>query len=216
MATLDQLNLSKIVKLILLGDSGSGKSGALASLANAGYKLRILDFDNGSNILKSYVKPEFVQNIDVEICTDQYRTAGGRIFPATATAWMKAVKLLDKWPPYGPVASWGTGEILIIDSSTFAGKTAMNFHMNLNARLAVPATWQDYRPIQGYIDNLLSLLFSDSIQCHVIVVSHIDYQAPPGTTKDEREKQGNLSGAIRPPWAPPWDQRLAGISTPCS
>ena len=41
------------VKLLLCGDSGSGKSGALASLVGAGYKLRILDMDNGLDSLKT-------------------------------------------------------------------------------------------------------------------------------------------------------------------
>ena len=42
-------------KLMLLGESGAGKSGALASLVTAGYKLRILDFDNGLDTLKNYL-----------------------------------------------------------------------------------------------------------------------------------------------------------------
>ena len=41
------------VKIILCAHTGSGKSGANASLAAAGYKLRYLDLDNGSDILRN-------------------------------------------------------------------------------------------------------------------------------------------------------------------
>ena len=37
-------------KLMIVGDSGSGKTASLASLANAGYNVRILDFDDGLDI----------------------------------------------------------------------------------------------------------------------------------------------------------------------
>jgi hypothetical protein len=38
---------NSIVKAMLAADSGSGKTGALACLVDAGFNLRILDFDNG-------------------------------------------------------------------------------------------------------------------------------------------------------------------------
>ncbi len=41
---------SKPIKLALLGNSGDGKTGALASLANAGYRLAVFDFDGGLDI----------------------------------------------------------------------------------------------------------------------------------------------------------------------
>lgn len=40
-------------KLLLIGKSGAGKTGSLASLVSAGYKLRIIDTDNGVNVLHS-------------------------------------------------------------------------------------------------------------------------------------------------------------------
>ena len=45
-----------ITKMLLIGASGSGKTGALASLAAAGYKLRILDYDNGLDFLMRYMR----------------------------------------------------------------------------------------------------------------------------------------------------------------
>ena len=50
MPNLSKHQSSEFTKLLLMGDSKSGKTGALASLVLAGYKLRILDFDNGLEI----------------------------------------------------------------------------------------------------------------------------------------------------------------------
>ena len=46
---------NEFTKLLIEGDSGSGKTGALASLVKAGYKLRILDMDNGLDALKQTI-----------------------------------------------------------------------------------------------------------------------------------------------------------------
>jgi hypothetical protein len=184
------------MKIIYLGDSGDGKTGSLASLAHAGYELRIIDFDGGTKILRdsSILKPEFRDKVFVETCQDKMKAVGGKIFPAEARAWSQATKLLDSWPGAGNVGDWGLDRILVIDSTTFAGKAAMNFHLSINGRLAVPAQWQDFKPAQDFVFNLLSLLFSDAIKCHVIAISHIDYMAPPGTTREEREKQELFRG----------------------
>jgi Tfp pilus assembly pilus retraction ATPase PilT len=42
---------NELVKILVAADSGSGKTGSLASLVDAGFNLRILDFDNGLSVL---------------------------------------------------------------------------------------------------------------------------------------------------------------------
>jgi septum formation inhibitor-activating ATPase MinD len=46
----------RTTKMLNMGDAGSGKTGALASLAKAGQRLVILDFDNGLDILIGLLK----------------------------------------------------------------------------------------------------------------------------------------------------------------
>ena len=46
MPSLKGANLSAVTKLLLIGDSGTGKTGALAPLIKKGYRVRILDMDN--------------------------------------------------------------------------------------------------------------------------------------------------------------------------
>ena len=49
---------NEYTKMLLEGDSGSGKTGSLASLVAAGFSLRILDMDNGLEPLKQFVQKE--------------------------------------------------------------------------------------------------------------------------------------------------------------
>lgn len=71
MPTLENYKAEKPIKMLVMGDTGTGKTGALASLANAGYKLHILDYDNGLDILSTKVKPEFLKNIEYETLTEK-------------------------------------------------------------------------------------------------------------------------------------------------
>jgi hypothetical protein len=59
--------------MLNMGDAGSGKTGALASLAKAGQRLVILDFDNGLDILIGLLKNDqkALEHIYYETFTDE-------------------------------------------------------------------------------------------------------------------------------------------------
>lgn len=113
-------------KILLIGKSGSGKTGALASLVTQGYNLRIIDTDKGVRPLRSLLTDEHypyanlikAKNIDLrqavryvqidtsmKIRTIQKRLPGEGnrttsetlLAPMDAQAWLKAINLLDKW-----------------------------------------------------------------------------------------------------------------------
>jgi adenylylsulfate kinase-like enzyme len=73
---------ANLTKLLYIGDSGTGKTTSMASLVKAGYKLRILDFDNLLDSLISMVKrscPERLDNIEYMIFRDKMAaTPNGR------------------------------------------------------------------------------------------------------------------------------------------
>ncbi len=62
MANIKRHKAAEYTKLMLVGDSGSGKTTALSTLANAGYNLRILDFDDGLSILPEFLNKDAVKN----------------------------------------------------------------------------------------------------------------------------------------------------------
>lgn len=197
-------------KLLLVGDSGVGKTGALMSLAAAGYKLRIIDFDNGVDILRGYctdekspylkLNPKVAENIVFETLADPMKNLNGKLVPAKAQAWARMTGLLQHWKgegyDLGPVASWDTDCVLVIDSLSMACDAAMNYHLAINGALGATRTQNEGRrdigQVQNMIRELLKLLYEQSIRCNVIVMAHI-------TMVDEMggRPEGEASGPIR-------------------
>src|SRR5690606_29723550 len=99
MAKFSEHQAGKFVKLLFIGDSGTGKTGALTSLVKDGYSLKVLDLDNGLDALRQHVHhecPEKLDNVDYETLRDKVRStqAGPMVTP---TAYIQALKLMTKW-----------------------------------------------------------------------------------------------------------------------
>ena len=199
---------SYIVKMLALGDPGTGKTGATAALANAGYNVRNLDIDNGLDIVRSYLTPEGADRYVYETFTDPVATVkqGGKIVikpKGTPFAFADAMKLLDHWkmperklkapdgeevklPAYdlGPISSWGEDDVLVVDSLNFLSMSCLNYVLDLNAadldRWVQPYP-ADYLAVQKRMEGFLDLIKSKQIKCNVIVNTHIRYIGGGGT-----------------------------------
>ena len=100
MPSLDQHHSSKLVKVLYIGDSGTGKTGSLASLVGAGYVLKILDLDNGLDALVQFVRkdrPERQSFVDFETVRDVYQSGPAGSPRVTPKAFVETSKLLTKW-----------------------------------------------------------------------------------------------------------------------
>lgn len=174
-------------KLLFIGDSGSGKTGALASLAAAGYDLWFIDIDNGLDILKnalmdprsSYPK-EAIDRVHYVTVTDAMKQSGGKLIPAKAQTWTKVSKILSGDEPWGDepkrkAIELTSQDVLIIDSLTFLSKAALAFVLSMNARLGQKPFQSDWYDGQLMIESLLEMLYDDAIKCNVIITSHITY-----------------------------------------
>lgn len=175
MPTLDSKVTSPIIRALLIGDSGSGKTGALASLVEAGYNLHIADFDNGLDVLASILKrkdPELLKFVDYATFRDGFKVQGDKTVPLSADAWMHGIKYIDK---VCSNKSLGANDVLVIDSLSFAAKSAMNHILKLNGRLTM-APWQsDYGEAQRLVENLVGMLTDDEIKVNVICTAHIAF-----------------------------------------
>jgi hypothetical protein len=163
--------------MILLGDSGAGKTSALATLANAGYKLRILDFDNGLDILGEYLKDkEAIERVDYHTLRDGL---------TTATAYKRALALLKDWKTddkksLGSVRDWGEDTVLVIDSLTFLSQAIIKNTLQFNGRkLTDQLQQQDWGTANRDLANLINFLTNDEegegLKCNLIVMSHIQF-----------------------------------------
>ena len=192
MPNLSQHQSGEYTKLLLIGDSKSGKTGALASLVK-NYSLRILDFDNGLDALAQIVRrdnPTLIDKIEFRTLRDKMRASPtGPIVDGTATAFIEGIKMLDHWK-YGNVdlgspATWGKEFIFVLDSLTFFSDAAFHFREPLvprsrDGKYDVRAVYKD---AQDAVESVLALLTSESFRTNVIVISHVRYVDNPDGTK---------------------------------
>ncbi len=207
---------SESTKTFIIGKQGHGKTGAKASLVAIGYKLRMLDYDNGADILKNlltnyhypYRKYMEDHNIPlrgaVNICTitEQMtkKTEDGRSrpVPKNANGFTKTIDMLENWTDgetkLGPVESWDNDCILDIDTFGTLADLAY-FHIQaLNGRLGARQEGYDYQRdvggAQGILKNLLQKLFSPLIGCNILINSHITWVDESGGTSERPRNDG--------------------------
>lgn len=187
MTTLDSPEAEPFFKLLYIGDSGTGKTGSLVSLVKAGYKLKVLDFDNGTPILRSLVKqqcPEFLGNVDVESVADDYSSFGGNpqspgaILKGGAKAFPAALKLMEKWSDGSDPGEWGHDTVFVLDSLTRMGTAAYEFCRGLNPNAKEGRTW--YFSAQKAVESVLANLTGKLMRTNVIVISHVNYKEMQG------------------------------------
>ncbi len=193
MPSLTDHQSNDLTKLLLIGDAKTGKTGSLVSLVKAGYKLRILDMDNLLDSLKYQVLrecPDPLGNVEYRTLRDRYKpTPLGPALDGKATAFITAMKMLDKWSydnvDLGSPSEWGSESILVIDSLSRLCDAAYDFHQSV-ARPGKSGEI-DGRAIYGLaqdaVEMVLSNLTSSVFQTNVIVIAHISYQDQPDGTK---------------------------------
>ena len=183
MPSLTDYSTQKPIKMLNVGDSGKGKTGALASLAKAGFNLRILDYDNGLGILAELLKsdPAAAARIHFESCLDNYTSVGGKILTkGIPTAFTKGLSLLTHWKTkdgvdLGPVSSWTKKDVLVIDTLTHLSNSALIYVLAINNRSGEHPWQSDWGQAMDMVEGTLKLLYSDNIKCHVIVNAHITF-----------------------------------------
>lgn len=176
-------------KVLLTGDSGSGKSGALTSLVRAGYHLRILDMDNGLDPLKTFVLrecPDLVDNVEFRTMRDNYKTTTGGPKVDKPRAFVDAMKMLDHWKyddvDLGKPSEWGPEKVLVLDSLSFFSDAAFDWAESVNPGAKDPRQW--FYSAQQAVESALALLTSGSFKTNVIVSAHVRYT----TGEDGRQK----------------------------
>lgn len=188
-----------VTKVLLLGDAKSGKTGSLVSLVKAGYKLRILDFDNLLDILKYKILeecPASIDNVEFRTLRDKYKASAGgsAVIDGKPSAWVNAIKMLDNWKytdddgtevDLGKPAAWGSDTILVLDSLSRLCDAAYDFHESIIPR--GKSGDYDGRAVYGNaqddVEKVLAMLTSKGFNTNLIVISHGTYMDLPDGTK---------------------------------
>jgi len=192
---------NSLVKVIVASDSGSGKTGALASLVDAGFNLRILDFDNNLAVLRGYVKDKAkLANVHyVDQLQDQLKLVAGRVGVQKAPAFQRAMDTLQEggekyWgAAIPPVVEWTPADVLVIDTLSMAGRASLQMVMQLNGAGFKQPEIQHYGTAMDNIEKWVQLLLSSVTPCHVIINTHIT-----GTEGDPRLYPSALGSKLPP------------------
>ena len=177
---------SALVKILFIGSSGAGKTGALTSLVKEGYRIRILDFDNGLDALAAHVKhecPDKLDRIDFETCADAYKSSpAGPQIAGAPKAFVQGTKFMDQWSDGTKPMEWGPETVFVLDSLTNFARAAFAWARGMNPGAREPRQW--YKTAQDAVEDVLAMLTSAQFNCNVIVISHVDIrEQADGTVK---------------------------------
>ena len=197
----------EINKLLLEGDSGTGKTTALTTLVEDGFKIRLWDFDDGRAGLIKQIKmrcPDKLKNVEYVLLRDKFETNEIGSFVPNPKAFVEAAKFTDKWTDGSRPSEWGPEYIAVYDGVTHWSDAAYYW-----AKFMLGATYQmegthskgmvDPRNIiytaQRGIINQIAALTSSSFNTNLIVVSHIKYtERQDGTTRGYPLSVGSAIG----------------------
>lgn len=217
MPTLANHPLGSYVKLLLIGDSGTGKTGSLASLAKDGYRLRILDLDNGLDSLVAVLRneaPDRLSQVDFETRRDHFSITkqGARVLKPEA--YIESLKLLTEWSDGSTPAGWGPDTVLVVDSLTALGDAAFQWAKGMNPTSKDPRQW--YFAAQQSIRDMLALLTSDAMETNVVLIAHINYNEVVDANGNLIEKKGyptSIGSALGPQIARYFNTMLVAETT---
>lgn len=199
MPTLAHHQSNEFTKLLFLGDAKSGKTTALVSLVEAGYKLFILDMDNLLDSLVHQIRtrcPDKIDNVEFRTIRDKRKmTAQGPVIAGAPKAFVDAIKMLDNWKytdddgnevDYGIPAEWGPDCILVLDSlSRFCDAAYDHFEAIIPRGKSGDFDGRAvYGNAQDGVEGTLAAITSKGFRTNVIVICHGTYmEQADGTTK---------------------------------
>jgi len=201
MTSLADHHASEFAKIMYIGDSSTGKTGSLTSLVCAGYRLKVLDLDNGLDSLRQYVLhecPKKIKNVDFETRRDKYKsTRSGPIVSGTPKAYTDSLDLMTQWSDESDPAEWGSDTVFVVDSFDSLGKAAFEWAKGMNPSAKDPRNW--YFTAQQSLENVLQMLTGAEFKTNVIIISHVNLkETSQGVWKGHASAIGSALGPIIP------------------
>jgi len=184
------------LRLLVLGKSGAGKTGALASLLLAGYRVWLIACETGVPVLKNLIRdtPEY-QKIDRSLLnyitiTNSFAAVQGKTMPISQ-GWAKFHDTLARWeaPPKIPADPYWLytltdKDVVVIDTNTGLSDLAKDHYLASNGRGGGDLLWKDFAALKSLLDPVFRNLTCSKVKAHVIVNCHIqDVKVDPNDEK---------------------------------
>lgn len=188
----------KPVRMLLVGNSGSGKTGALISLLRAGYTIRMLDMDNNVDSLVQLClreNPALLDRLDVISIRDKFRASQmtGVEVDGQPKAFVEAVNFMRKWDDGSTPGQWDRKTIFALDTLTSFSWAGLLWAKGMNPSAKDARQW--YATAGETLKNYLQLITSPAFNPHVIVLSHVNLvDMPDGSVKGFASALGKALG----------------------
>lgn len=187
-------------RVLICGESTTGKTGSLAMLSNAGYRIMLHDFDNNSRVIGNFLKdghaPIYTQTYDVVDVSDDLMGDIAKPAARAKDELRRFFKQLSHWKTdtedLGKSTEWTPKDIVVIDSGTFLGRLCI-----LAAHLD-PETKRDGRSLYNtagkYFHRICVKLRAANMGASVIMLTHIQLTG-------DKDEQGNILNGVNIPTA---------------
>lgn len=165
------------IKALVLADSSTGKTGALWSLAAAGFKIKLYDADANAGVLVSALRgnPEALARIEVNTFRDALKVNGQGFSIGVPKGWANFLAALDKWPDGGSIWEWGPDTVVVVDTLTSLGRACLLKAQHIESKMGRLPEIQHYHTAGIQINAMLGNLISPDVKCHVLVLTHVKY-----------------------------------------
>lgn len=179
------------LRIMIGGWPKGGKTGAIAALLNAGWKVRMLDYEGNIDPLLNYAKPEALKNLDIATFQDKQTSDGATAFDSDAEpkkmAYAQALQQMKDWVTddgkgekisLGPSYKWGNDTVVVVDNLTRLGEAAF---MRARRILNKKAGMSDVKVWGLAVDEevaFLKWLARKTNKFHLVVLAHWQMLGP--------------------------------------
>lgn len=197
------------VKVLNMGESGGGKTGALASLCVAGFNVRLADLENGVEALinvltdpASKYPKDAISRLRWRTLTEPMRVLNGNLVARQATVWPTLVAMLESWQgdsrfdvktqqivkcedKLGSIYNWTEKDVFALDTLTALGDAANNHYLQMQGQLGNKRSsmemMRDTGSAQGMIDKFLQFMRDTNLKANVIINTHVNWAKEDGS-----------------------------------
>lgn len=194
-------------RMLIEGYPGTAKTGCIASLLNAGYKVRMVDYEANYAPLLQFTNPEALGNLDIQTFQDTMRMDHNNkmVSLGVPSAFNDSMRALKEWKykdadgeevNLGNSRDWGSDTVIVVDSFTANSEAIMrrtesmvnrkmqlqDYGLAVDDQLAFFQTLCRYNPDKPNVNAY-----------HVVVLAHIQMIGPKEIEKKKNETDADVT-----------------------